>query len=99
MICLKHLAQEFEADPRRLRAQLRKKFGKHPRWKWENEDDPELIQIRKYLSKIYGQSTSGSPPSTSGSRKRSTRSLPDGMLADRILKSHALETPMRYGRA
>lgn len=77
MILLKHLAQKYKADPRRLRAQLRKKFGKRPRWRWENADDPELVQIHAYLSKIYGANIAGSPANTSGSRVNSTRSPHD----------------------
>ena len=87
MVLLKHLAQQFSADPRRLRAQLRKKFGKHTRWKWESDNDPELIQIRKYLSTIYGESTADSQPSISASPASRTLSRRITTSTERVFAS------------
>lgn len=48
-IVLKHLAKEFKADPRKIRIILRKHFSNDGRWRW-NEDDPQLIEVRKVLA-------------------------------------------------
>lgn len=58
MIVLKHLAQEFDLDPYKLRKMLRPEFGYHRRWQWENDNDPELKRIRKFLSSGGSSSTS-----------------------------------------
>lgn len=59
MIVLKHLAQEHNIDPYKLRQVLRKKWGsketgKYKTWRWEDENDPELKTIRKWLSSSEG---------------------------------------------
>lgn len=59
-IVLKHLSRDYDVDPYQLRQMLRKKFGKHPRWKWDSEKDPELKRIRRFLSEATGKSPAGS---------------------------------------
>ncbi len=50
-IVLKHLAQEFKADPRKIRMILRKHFTNDDgRWRW-SEDDPTLTEVRSTLEK------------------------------------------------
>lgn len=52
MITLKHLAREFSLDNLfQLRIRLRKQFGKRRRWRWE-KDDPQLEQVRTFLSTL-----------------------------------------------
>lgn len=50
MVVLKHLANEYDIDPYKLRQKLRAKFGEAPggRWRWE-EKSPDLAKIRKFL--------------------------------------------------
>jgi hypothetical protein len=50
MIVLKSLAREFDIDPHKLRALLRKKFDSPTgrRWKWD-EKDPELKIVRETI--------------------------------------------------
>lgn len=65
MIVLKHLAREFKLEPYKLRQILRKQFGRstkegtYRKWKWENDNDPELLMIRNFLR--TGECTSPSP--------------------------------------
>lgn len=49
-IVLKHLAREFQAQPRRIRMILRQNdFTPHNgRWSWK-DDDPQLDQVRELL--------------------------------------------------
>lgn len=47
MIVLKHLSQEFDVDPYPLRMQLRKVFGKRSRWRWDEANKAELIELEK----------------------------------------------------
>lgn len=49
MIVLKHLANEFDIDPYKLRMFLRNTFGKRRRWRWE-ETDPDLPVIKKAIA-------------------------------------------------
>lgn len=48
MITLKHIAQEFELDPYKLRKKLRLnlKHSSNQRWKWDPKD-PELAEAKK----------------------------------------------------
>lgn len=50
MIVLKHLANEFNQDPYKLRQLLRSKFGKRRRWRWDPiTEAKELEKVRKFL--------------------------------------------------
>lgn len=53
MITLKHLAQEFELDPYKLRQELRKnlKHKHNQRWQWEPKN-PQLAQARKIAERL-----------------------------------------------
>lgn len=59
MIVLKHLSKTFDIDPYRLRGILRKQFGKHPRWRWESEKDPEYKAIVKFLKQHTKETLNG----------------------------------------
>ena len=48
MIVLKHLANEFNVDPYKLRQHLRQKWGLRRRWRW----DPDLPADAKHLKKV-----------------------------------------------
>lgn len=72
MICLKHLAREFDIAPYKLRQILRKQFGKsqvphkYRRWKWDDHNDPELTTIRGFLgSRSKGSSRLHKAPTPS----------------------------------
>lgn len=56
MIVLKNLARDYDIDPYALRMKLRKKFGIRRRWRWPDESDPHLIQVREYLKKSVAPS-------------------------------------------
>ena len=51
-IVLKHLAKEFDLNPRRIRTILRDNefTTRNSRWVWD-EDDPTLVKIRDLLKK------------------------------------------------
>lgn len=98
MILLKHLAREYDVDPRKLRSRLRKKFGKHSRWQWKDESDPELVNVRIFLSQSSGKTTVVSRKRPTSSRVSSTHSPPAGMLAAAILSSPPLTISTRYER-
>lgn len=66
MIVLKHLAREFDLDPRKLRQRLRKQFGTNRRWQWHDETDPHLIEVKAFLSKQRGSTATNSLSSSSG---------------------------------
>lgn len=80
MIVLKHLAQEFETDPYKIRQILRAHFGHatNMRWKWE-ENDPNLALARQHLTshfagnhtKTLSTEPTAEPTPTATSTKRS----------------------------
>lgn len=51
-IVLKHLAKEFDLNPRRIRTILRdNEFAtRNSRWVWD-DDDPTLVKIRDLLKR------------------------------------------------
>lgn len=50
MIVLKHLANEFDIQPYKLRTMLRKKFGIRRRWRWdETTEAKDLKKVREFL--------------------------------------------------
>ena len=57
-IVLKHLAREFQAQPRRVRMILRQNDLKptNGRWTWE-DGDPQLDQIRELLRSTLNKDT------------------------------------------
>lgn len=75
-IVIKHLAQEFKLDADRLRQTLRKQFGKHKRWRWESNEDPELLKIRQFLASSRITTKTKKPPSQPS---KVTVSLPSHM--------------------
>lgn len=106
MIVLKNLAREFNADTRRLRAQLRPKFGNKRRWRWDEgngDDAQELTNIRQFLSTIYGETTTvlpiNSPAKAVIALTISTPSPHVNTLATAGSSSHHAGTPKRYGKA
>lgn len=52
MIVLKHLANEYNLDPYKLRMMLRDKFGKRRRWRWDTanpQDKADLQNVEAFL--------------------------------------------------
>lgn len=74
-VVLKNLAQEFKANPRRIRMILRASpFNPtNGRWSWQ-PDDPQLSQIRTLLGSILSKEPAASTPKpTKPQRKPSTK--------------------------
>lgn len=96
MICLKHLAREFDFAPYKLRQILRKEFGKstephkYRRWKWDDQNDPELTMIRNYL----GSRSKGS----SRSRKASTQNASSQSKPIATARAHTSATATSASR-
>lgn len=72
-IVLKDLSRRFDVDPYPMRMFLRSRFGKHARWKWESEQDPEYQQVISALSEKFGKNTSTSPTSSQTTPSRPSR--------------------------
>src|SRR4051812_19428430 len=82
IITLKHLANEFDIDPFKLRRMFRKRQGNNPkrRWRWE-EGQEELKEVRQWLASQSGTQPGQLAPQRTSSAPTTTASSPSSPSA------------------